>query len=66
MQPASCHFCFSFLQLTAAKSCTVLAASFVKVCILAAGRLREGMMIGYDNDRMTNLWPTKNMVPNYK
>ncbi|DBB14242.1 TPA: hypothetical protein ACH3X3_001190 [Trebouxia sp. C0006] len=33
---------------------------------LTAGRLREGMMIGYDNERMKNLWPTKDMVPEYK
>ncbi len=23
-------------------------------------------MIGYDNERMKNLWPTKDMVPEYK
>ena len=32
----------------------------------AAGRLREGMMIGYDTDRMKGLWPTEDMVPDYK
>ena len=36
------------------------------LCGAAAGRLREGMMIGYDNERMKNLWPTKDMVPEYK
>lgn len=36
------------------------------LCDDAAGRLREGMMIGYDNERMKNLWPMKDMVPNYK
>ncbi len=24
------------------------------------------MMIGYDTERMKNLWPTKDMVPDYK
>ncbi|KAL3132317.1 hypothetical protein ABBQ32_008895 [Trebouxia sp. C0010 RCD-2024] len=33
---------------------------------LTAGRLREGMMIGYDTDRMKNLWPTEDIVPGYK
>lgn len=32
----------------------------------AVGRLREGMLIGYDNKRMTGLWPTKDMCEGYK
>ena len=32
----------------------------------AVGRLREGMLIGYDNKRMKGLWPTKDMCEGYK
>ena len=32
----------------------------------AVGRLREGMLMGYDNKRMKGLWPTKDMCEGYR
>ncbi|KAL0046651.1 hypothetical protein WJX82_006114 [Trebouxia sp. C0006] len=33
---------------------------------LTVGRLREGMLMGYDNKRMKGLWPTKDMCEGYR